>query len=324
MEKNAALKLYNLMNEVFEVELLKLRNNNVDNSDSKIPKESMIFLDSAYTSIVNSQKLLEDNNFVDSLCLLRSSFEAIMFSLAIRFDRKTYDVYKSYNSDLYRKILDDKYEVLKRKNPKFKEPKKKYSKQDYLKPKRIRTIVSRNYETVFGDFTNDINDVEKELDDFYKYLCNFTHPSICKTYFFKMQDDKELINNIKIIFKINIDYCKMLLLLSMNYFYSERKTEHYLDLYGIIFILSLSIIDDLSNFKEVIRKYEEYLYIDLTKKYLNSNNEKIDIIKQHLNDISDDKDIGINAANSIMKTIRTLDSEYLIPKYFPNQNDQVK
>jgi hypothetical protein len=317
MEKLDALKLYNLINEVLEKELLKIRNNAIANKDIKVPKESLIFLDSAYTSINNAQKLLNDDNFVDSLCLLRSSFEAIMFSLAIRFDKKTYDVYKSYNSNIYKESLDKKYELLKRKNPKYKAHQKKYSKQDYLKPKRIRSIVSKNYEIVFGDFTNDINEVDKELGDFYKYLCDFTHPSICKTYFFKMQNDKDLINNIKIIFKINIDYCKMLLLLAVNYFSDKNKIENYLDLYGILFISSISLVDDVSSFKQVIKKYEEYLYIDLTRKYFNSNKEKAEMVKKQLKEIANDNNSGLKAADLIVETIRTLKFEHLISKYFP-------
>lgn len=45
MEKLDALKLYNLINEVLEKELLKIRNNAIANKDIKVPKESLIFLD---------------------------------------------------------------------------------------------------------------------------------------------------------------------------------------------------------------------------------------------------------------------------------------
>ena len=54
-------------------------------NNKKIPQESFIFLESAKNSIDNCLSLIENDEYIDSLCLLRSSFEAIMFSIAIYF-----------------------------------------------------------------------------------------------------------------------------------------------------------------------------------------------------------------------------------------------
>ena len=77
------LKLYKVYNGIYDNQIdkyLELSKNN-----KKIPQESFIFLESAKNSINNCLSLIENDEYIDSLCLLRSSFEAIMFSIAIYF-----------------------------------------------------------------------------------------------------------------------------------------------------------------------------------------------------------------------------------------------
>lgn len=316
MNKVMSLKLYELFDEILEKHVLEYKDLMNNLSDKEIPKESIIFLDSAYSSIMNSVNLLNENNFVDSLCLLRSVFEAIMFSLAIYFDEETYEVYKNFNSDNYRKYLELKYKKIKQKNPKFRPPVDTNKRTDYLKPQRIRSIVVKNYELVFGDFSNEIENIETELNDFYQYLCNFTHPSISKTYFYKMQNDEECLNNIKTIFKLNIYYCKMLLLLSMNFFTTKNDKETFLEFYGILFLLSLSQIDDIKNFKNVLKKYEEYLYIDLTRMYFNSKKDKLRKLEKEFKEIISEEGTGEILTRVFLGVIKKLKSEDLVNKYF--------
>lgn len=80
------LKVSNLFNEIFNNQIVKYLE--LARELNNVPRESIIFLESANNSIKNSIELIKNDEYVDSLCLLRSSFEAIMFSLAIFFDKK--------------------------------------------------------------------------------------------------------------------------------------------------------------------------------------------------------------------------------------------
>ena len=111
------LKLYNLYNKIFDNQInryLELSQKNI-----QIHQESLMFLESAKKSIKNCLLLIENDEYIYSLCLLRSSFEAIMFSIAIYFDEKTYDMYKHYNKDIYTRVLKTKYKKTKNLNLKF-------------------------------------------------------------------------------------------------------------------------------------------------------------------------------------------------------------
>ena len=107
------LKLYKLYNDIFNNQLNKYLT--LSKNYEKIPQESFIFLESAKNSINNCLSLIENDEYIDSLCLLRSSFEAIMFSIAIYFDEKTYDMYKHYDRDIYTSVLKTKYKKEKQK-----------------------------------------------------------------------------------------------------------------------------------------------------------------------------------------------------------------
>lgn len=111
--KEIILKLYKMFNEIFDKQIKDYLDTAENNK--KVPKESYIFLESAKKSISNCLSLIENDEYIDALCLLRSSFEAIMFSVAIILDEKTYDMYKHYNSDNYVNALKLKYKEMQKK-----------------------------------------------------------------------------------------------------------------------------------------------------------------------------------------------------------------
>ena len=165
------LKLYNLYNKIFDNQINRYLE--LSQKNTQIPQESLIFLESAKKSINNCLSLIENDEYIDSLCLLRSSFEAIMFSIAIYFDEKTYDMYKHYNRDIYIRVLKTKYKKEKQKNPKFKIPDLEKERKEFLKPYNVRKIVADNYKSLFGELFIDCNDEKEvldELNNFYKYL----------------------------------------------------------------------------------------------------------------------------------------------------------
>lgn len=311
------LKLYSLYNEIYDNLIGKYLMLSKENKT--ISQEILIFLESSKTSINNSLLLLEKDEYIDSLCLLRSSFEAIMFAIAIHFDKKTYDMYKHYNKNIYVKVLKEKYKRIKNKNLKFKMPDLEKETKDFLKPFKIRKIVANNYKSIFSElFINckDEEDVLNELDEFYRYLCDFTHPSIVKTYMYKIQNDKEHLNNIRLVFKLNINYCKMLLILTLNYFSGNDDMSDIYDLYAIVFLLDINLIDEVKDIKSLLKKYDEYLYLDITRKYFNKNKIKIKEIQTEINNLNKIDDINEKIVGVMQKILIKFDAVDLYKKYF--------
>ena len=311
------IKISNFFNEIFNNQILKYLDfaKNINN----IPKESIIFLESANNSIKNSINLINNDEYVDSLCLLRSSFEAIMFSLAIFFDSKTYDIYKHYNSNFYRKALMEKYKKQQKKDPNFKIPDMDRRNRDLLKPEIMRNIVANHYQEVYAELFNECKDTEEvksELGEFYKYLCNFTHPSIVKTYTFKIQNDSENLNGIRAVFKLNINYCKILLLLALNFFTSNDDMSDIYDLYAILFMTDLNLVTDVDNLKKLLKKYDEYLYLNITRKYFNRNNKKIKEIQKEIKEINETENLNEKLVGVMKDIVIRFDAVELCKQYF--------
>lgn len=311
------LKVSNLFNEIFNNQIVKYLE--LAKELNNVPRESIIFLESANNSIKNSIELIKNDEYVDSLCLLRSSFEAIMFSLAIFFDKKTYDVYKCYNSNIYRKVMMEKYKKIQKKNPKFKIPDVDKKKRDLLKPEIMRDIVANHYKEIYDEIfydCKDIDEVKEELRNFYKYLCNFTHPSIVKTYTFKIQKDTDNLNSIRAVFKTNINYCKILLLLALNFLTLKNDMGDIYNLYAVLFLTDINLITDADNLKSLLKKYDEYLYLNITKKYFKRNNKKLKKIQDDIKAINNADDINEKMVGVLKDIVIKFDAIDLCNKYF--------
>lgn len=315
------LKLYKMFNEIFDKQINDYLNTAENNK--KVPKESYIFLESAKKSINNCLSLIDNDEYIDALCLLRSSFEAIMFSVSITLDEKTYDMYKHYNSENYVKALKLKYKKMQQKNPKFKIPDLEKEKKNFLTPYNIRKTVANNYKVLFGNLfigCQNEKEVLLELNDFYRYLCDFTHPSIVKTYVFKIQNDINNLNGIRTIFRLNIHFCRMLLLLTLNYISGRDIIEEEYDLYAIICLLDISLDDNYGNVNSLLKKYNDYLYLSTTRKYLNRNNNK-KLINELISEIKqidnvDEFNLNLNLNKCIKSIILKFDVLDIYNKYF--------
>lgn len=311
------LKLYNLYNKIFDNQINRYLE--LSQKNTQIPQESLIFLESAKKSINNCLSLIENDEYIDSLCLLRSSFEAIMFSIAIYFDEKTYDMYKHYNRDIYIRVLKTKYKKEKQKNPKFKIPDLEKERKEFLKPYNVRKIVADNYKSLFGELFIDCNDEKEvldELNNFYKYLCDFTHPSIVKTYVYKIQNDEENLNNIRAVFGLNINCCKMLLLLTLNYFSNNDDMSNIYDLYAIVFLLVINLIANVDNLKFLLKKYDEYLYLDITRKYFNNNKNEIKKMQSEIKELDETVNLNEKLVGVMKDIIIKFDALELFKEYF--------
>lgn len=67
----------------------------------------------------------------------------------------------------------------------------------------------------------------------------------------------------------------MLLLLTLNYFSNNDDMSDIYDLYAIVFLLDVNLIDNIDNLKKILRKYDKYLYLNITRKFFNNNKNKI-------------------------------------------------
>lgn len=311
------IKISSFFNKIFNNQILKYLD--LAKNANNVPKESIIFLESANNSIKNSINLINNNEYVDSLCLLRSSFEAIMFSLAIFFDSNTYDVYKHYNSNFYRKALTEKYKKQQKTDPNFKIPDMDRKNRDLLKPKIMRNIVANHYKEIYAELFNECKDAEEvksELGEFYKYLCNFTHSSIVKTYTFKIQNDSENLNSIRAVFKLNINYCKILLLLALNFFTSNEDMNDIYDLYAILFMTDLNLVTDVDNLKKLLKKYDEYLYLNITRNYFKRNDKKIKKIQKEIKEINETENLNEKLVGVMKDIVIKFDAVELCKQYF--------
>lgn len=316
-ENELKLKLYNMYNEIYDNQIDKYLT--LSKNNKKIPQESFIFLESARKSINNCLSLTENGEYIDSLCLLRSSFEAIMFSIAIYFDEKTYDMYKHYDRDIYIKALKEKYNKEKQKNSKFKIPDLEKERKEFLKPYNIRRIVANNYKSLFSELFTDCKgekEVLDELNNFYKYLCDFTHPSIVKTYVYKIQNNKEYLSNIGPVFRLNINCCKLLLLLVLNYFSNNDDMSDVYDLYAIVFLLDINLIDNVDNLKYLLKKYDEYLYLNITRRYFSNNKNKVKEIQSEIKELNEKENLNEKLVGVMEDIIIKFDALKLFKEYF--------
>lgn len=311
------LKLYKVFSDICDRKICYY----IKNGESKHEiKESLLFLKSANNSLENSIKLLEKDDYINSLCLLRVAFEAIMISMAIALNNDVYDMYKHYNKNNYAKFLYAKHKNMKKKDPNHQIPNLEKSLKDFLSPYKIRKIVSQNYEKIYKEFflnCENEKEVLEELNEFYRYLCDFTHPSIIKAYVYKLQGDRKNSQNIKLLLKQNFIYCKFLLILSLNYLYGNDESINLYKMYEVLFILNICLIHKDEKIKILLKKYDDYLYLNLNKNIL-TNSKRIKEIKDNIKELNQITDMNERITNIIVDLIIKFEALDIFKKYFPD------
>lgn len=303
MDKNPVknnIEIFELLSDSFykKIEHLIIK---APNNDEKL-KEVLIFFESAFSSIIVARDLHERSDFINSFSLLRSSFESMICGLAIYSDKETYEHFKYVNFSSYKIALEKKYEREKKKNPKYSVP--NINKKSYLMtPEKLRETVSKNHQNLFFElFDNkDSNEVKSELDKFYWFLCDFVHPTLIKSYLYKIQNENE-IDNIKHIMRINIFFCSLLLLLGVASILKEKNTNVYFDLYSLLFLFNFYAVNKTDTTKKILDKYKKYLYFELNSDYIKNRTNELSKLKDEFEDLKK-TDIDKEQMNIKLKNI---------------------
>ena len=225
--------------------------------------ESIRLINQAYKTIKNSEKNLNNYNFVDSYTLLRASLEYIVMSYMIEVEEKTYNEFL---------ILSNNDIQLKRK---FTVPNtllKKFG-------KRLNKI-SNN---LFTDTT--VKQREKIMVDLYDILCKYTHASIVVSTFNEIEDKNEQ-KVVKLILSYNLYLIKLILLDCLRFFNNDDK--EYIDEKTIGLSLFLSIIKlvnliQANNIK--FDKIKQFFYYDtINSEFYTYYKEGLEKIKKEISE----------------------------------------
>ena len=202
--------------------------------------ESIRLITQAYKTIKNSEKNLNNYNFVDSYTLLRASLEYIVMSYMIEVEEKTYNEFLILsNNDIK---FERKYTVINTLLQKF--------------GKRLNQI-SNN---LFADTT--VKQREKIIIDLYDILCKYTHASIVVSTFNEIEDKNEQ-KVVKLILSYNLYLIKLILLDCLRFFNNDDKEyidEKIIGLFLFLSIIKLVNLIQVNNIK--FNKIKHFLYYD--------------------------------------------------------------
>ena len=225
--------------------------------------ESIRLINQAYKTIKNSEKNLNNYNFVDSYTLLRASLEYIVMSYMIEVEENTYNEFLILsNNDIK---LERKYTVINTVLQKF--------------GKRLNKI-SNN---LFTDTT--VKQREKIMVDLYDILCKYTHASIVVSTFNEIEDKNEQ-KVVKLILSYNLYLIKLILLDCLRFFNNDDK--EYIDEKTIGLSLFLSIIKlvnliQANNIK--FDKIKQFFYYDtINSEFYTYYKEGLEKIKKEISE----------------------------------------
>lgn len=104
---------------------------------------------------------------------------------------------------------------------------------------------------------------------------------------------------------------------SINNCLSLIENDEY-DLYAIICLLDISLVDNYDNVNSLLKKYKDYLYLSTTRKYLNRNNNKklINELKSEIKKVDNVDKFNENLREYIDSIILKFDSLDIYNKYF--------
>lgn len=225
--------------------------------------ESIGLINQAYKTIKNSEKNLNNYNFVDSYTLLRASLEYIVMSYMIEVEENTYNEFLILsNNDIK---LERKYTVINTLLQKF--------------GKRLNKISN----TLFTDTT--VKQREKIMVDLYDILCKYTHASIVVSTFNEIKDSNEK-EIVRLILSYNFYFIKLILFECLKFLNNDNK--EYIDEKTIGLSLFLSIIKlvnliQTNNIK--FDKIKQFFYYDtINSEFYTYYKEGVEKIKKEISE----------------------------------------
>ena len=88
------------------------------------------------------------------------------------------------------------------------------------------------------------------------------------------------------------------------------------DLYAIVFLLDLNLIDNIDNLKYLLKKYDEYLYLDITRKYFNNNKNKIKEMQSEIKKLNETENLNEKLVGVMKDIIIKFNALKLFKEYF--------
>lgn len=90
------------------------------------------------------------------------------------------------------------------------------------------------------------------------------------------------------------------------------------DLYAIVFLLDINLIDNIGNLKFLLKKYDKYLYLDITRKYFNNNKNKIKKMQSEIKELDETDNLNEKFVGVMKDIILKFDALDIYNKYFKN------
>lgn len=257
MENNEEL----LKNVIFDNGLKALRKTNkmylkslsINNRNCVI--ETINLLQQANKTIQNVNRLLKNNEIVDSATLMRSCIEKIAMAMMIYFDPE--NIYVEFK-DL-----------------------KKCGLTKNTRPSNLVNAFSGKLKEIspflFDEFSSD--ELCKMLNESYGKLCLYTHSSIAVSLMIEVNENDDI--DLFIIFFYSISYfLEILLYCCLKYLCGD--TEKHVDLI-CLFLGWMSVFSKINERKvnfEHLKKYKEYLYSNINYDFNCGNYELLTQIER--------------------------------------------
>lgn len=181
----------------------------------------------------NAYELCLKGNIVSSMILLRSTFENMLFSMNI----------------VYNKELLEEYKKIKNK----------------IQPKKLKNEVIENWDKYFTEIMESKEQTEIEIKNTYDILSKFIHANCVRTTASMIERDKEKVEIIKYLYMQNIT---SVILMYMDFINKYLKVENNL-IYSIFLyeLICLGIYIFINKDKvEELAQYNDYMYLHINGK----------------------------------------------------------
>jgi len=244
--------------------IVPLRQNNTKNikmiyviNDDKLPRETCNLLNQSYMSLINVRKLIKNKSLVDTNSLLRSAFENLVMGMMIYLDSNVYEEFKQLG-------LKDEERV-------------------FTKQQKLRNLFRKKLKKIdkdtFGDTSNTQN--QKLLDEYYNKLCLFTHSTLIVNQMVEAtlnQDEDVFI----LIAKQNMYFLEILLNCCLKFITKDKGVQIKYEYLLIGWYILVSDIDRNKYSDEYLSKYNDLLYLDINKKYIDKEGSDLKSLENEM------------------------------------------